>query len=98
MGHHLDLPGCRRAGRSSQPSLCLSGGAEFQSGLAQHKELRCSGECTNRCWGVISAPFMKMSSTWKILGEVNNYEGDIIYIFCKEFSKKPLKNIYKSFL
>lgn len=86
------------AGRSSQPSLCLC--VELNSNLTEHsiKQIRCSGEWTSRCWGVLSVTFMKMNSTWKILGEVNKYVDDIIYILCEEFSKKPLRNIYKSFL
>lgn len=73
---------------SSHPSLCLS--MELNSNLTEHsvKKTHMLGEWTNRCWGVISVTFMKINSTWKILGEVSKREDYIIYILCKVFFRK----------
>lgn len=84
------------AGRDSHPSLGFS--VELNSNLSTaFKKVGCSGKCTNICWGVLSVTFMEINSTWRILGEVNKYEDDIIHVLCKDFSKKPLKNYMKAF-
>lgn len=89
MGQHLDVPGCRRNSRDElSPQPLSQHGAELKSDLAQRQKTHMLGEWTNRCWGVISVTFMKINSTWKILGEVSKREDYIICILCKVFFRK----------